>query len=123
MRVTHTSTGHTETAEIAVSIRPTNSNPAPHEVVASVEAWHAIAASLIDSDPVAAVAAAKRGLDELGHSYWFSPLKDDSSFSISFAEEDIRAGKVADGAKQLTRVLGTRIDLYFTKYKDEIAKP
>ncbi len=92
--------------------------------VAAARAWLSLQQALA-ADPEAAYDAARRGIEELGTEYRYSPrdgrnVIDDTGHSIRLAEMAAERGDKAAAAAELGEVLRTRIELYVRAYRGRL---
>lgn len=96
---------------------------APHQNLAGSRAWLALGQGLLSAkDYDGAVACARAGLKELGPRYAGPMAVDDTELKVAAAEEGLKAGRLADGAQGLLRMLEIRHKLYLDRYKKTLAE-
>jgi hypothetical protein len=95
----------------------------PHQGLAGARACAALATERADSrDWPGMAAAARAGLDALGSQYAPAGTKDDTAEKRDAAEERLANGFAEDGARNLLRVLQSRIALYTKRYAADLAE-
>ena len=113
---------HTETRELAGRhaegrCRATSGD---HRALAGARAWEQLATAFAsDGQHDAAVTAARRGIEELGDSYFSEVVIDDTDLKLFAADERLEAGALADGAEGLRRVLSSRLEQYVAAHEED----
>ncbi len=74
-----------------------------------------------DRDFGNAVEASQRGLDELGTSYRYQGLRDDTGTKLKLAQMRARDGALEPASEMLVRTLRTRLHLFATGHAAELA--
>jgi hypothetical protein len=95
---------------------------APHVKLAGARAWLKLGQErLAEHQAQAAVACARKGLEELGSDYAAPDAGDDTVLKLAAAEELLKAGRADNAASTMLRTLDGRARLYVDQHKDTIA--
>jgi hypothetical protein len=109
-------------AVVRAAAAPAPAN-APHVTLAGARAWLNLGQErLAAGQAPAAVACARRGLEELGRDYAPLTAGDDTVLKLAAAEEELGAGRAENAASTMLRTLDARTRLYVEKHRDTVAQ-
>ena len=95
----------------------------PHGKLAGARAWLSLGRdALAAGQAPAAVACARRGLEELGGDYAPLTAGDDTVLKLAAAEEELSAGRAENAASTMLRTLDARARLYVEKHRDTVVE-
>ena len=95
----------------------------PHVKLAGARAWLSVGRErLAAGQAQAAVACARRGLEELGPGYAPLTAGDDTVLKLAAAEEELAAGRADNAASTMLRTLDARMRLYVEKHRDTVTQ-
>ncbi len=109
-------------AVIRAAARPDPSHE-PHVRLAGARAWLAVGQErLAAGQGAAAVACARRGLEELGPDYAPLSAGDDTVLKLAAAEGELAASRAENAASTMLRVLEARARLYVEKHQQVVVE-
>jgi hypothetical protein len=116
--------GHPGLGQVVVRSASTPAPPeAPHARLAAARAWLILGRErLAAGQAPAAVACARRGLDELGIDYAPLAAVDDTTLKVAAADEELKAGRAENAGSTLLRTLEARARLYVEKHRETVVQ-